>query len=600
MQIRTNELSYELNKDALFGKYTILKCETTDKYIKYGARVLDCPQLDKSVEAVRFTGGRSFYVLMNQRVDAVRSYKKLIEDTEEWKSLTVSEVRANDVSDDVLLQLLINAVYNYNPEPLKFSNLTGHFYMVNYGLIKKGKIKGVEEIKKIPTLEISITKDMRLALNVRTFTSELLKTKIKFTRMKFEQYPKYVLDNGVLRREVLSDKDKKLRRYILRQVEGEKSKIAFLDISNLPTFYKSKMGMLLNLVEAFNKKYTGIAKIDFKMLDVSSAINHKTSDNNFEKEIIAKNLADTKFRIIDATGDGSGEVLANQMIEIFENKYNLKLTVGKRLTSDAYNIRIIHNKDYYAGVDDVHSTYVDKAVQHITVENYVGVAKTAVDAVIYEVMIKKDLLDGKISLYDWTRFEFDGDIKFGVCRKVGDITKYFFMCIHPDGSFEIKEQESNLFKNDEYNRLADIFLDMYNLGKPIRGIVEDDKGQINVIRDDEYFTIPNIWKIENDLKSNHKIPRGDKFRDEYFSSVNDIRYVDMGEYALYFVGVIGHGMNRTIRNASLIRRVEPYGGSEIFFEKLLPLMNVTFVRNGQLTVVPFPFKYLNEYLNSNL
>ena len=28
------------------------------------------------------------------------------------------------------------------------------------------------------------------------------------------------------------------------------------------------------------------------------------------------------------------------------------------------------------------------------------------------------------------------------------------------------------------------------------------------------------------------------------------------------------------------------------FDKLLPLMNVTFVRNGQLTVVPFPFKYI--------
>lgn len=32
------------------------------------------------------------------------------------------------------------------------------------------------------------------------------------------------------------------------------------------------------------------------------------------------------------------------------------------------------------------------------------------------------------------------------------------------------------------------------------------------------------------------------------------------------------------------------------FEKLLPLMNVTFVHNGQLTIVPFPFKYLREYV----
>lgn len=32
------------------------------------------------------------------------------------------------------------------------------------------------------------------------------------------------------------------------------------------------------------------------------------------------------------------------------------------------------------------------------------------------------------------------------------------------------------------------------------------------------------------------------------------------------------------------------------FDKLLPTMNVTFVHNGQLTVLPFPFKYLREFV----
>jgi len=34
---------------------------------------------------------------------------------------------------------------------------------------------------------------------------------------------------------------------------------------------------------------------------------------------------------------------------------------------------------------------------------------------------------------------------------------------------------------------------------------------------------------------------------------------------------------------------------EIAFEDQFPLMAVDFVRNGQYTVVPFPFKYLREY-----
>ena len=55
-------------------------------------------------------------------------------------------------------------------------------------------------------------------------------------------------------------------------------------------------------------------------------------------------------------------------------------------------------------------------------------------------------------------------------------------------------------------------------------------------------------------------------------------------------------MKTNIQRASVIRRIEGYNGTSVEFEQLLPLMNVSFVHNGQLTVVPFPFKYLREYL----
>ena len=64
----------------------------------------------------------------------------------------------------------------------------------------------------------------------------------------------------------------------------------------------------------------------------------------------------------------------------------------------------------------------------------------------------------------------------------------------------------------------------------------------------------------------------------------------------YFVGTIGNGMRWKINVAANIRKIEPFEDSDLMFEKMLPLMNVTFVHNGQLTVIPFPFKYLKEYL----
>lgn len=47
---------------------------------------------------------------------------------------------------------------------------------------------------------------------------------------------------------------------------------------------------------------------------------------------------------------------------------------------------------------------------------------------------------------------------------------------------------------------------------------------------------------------------------------------------------------------AVIREIEPGDDSNLIFDKLLPLMNVDFVKNGDLTVVPFPIKYLREWI----
>lgn len=52
----------------------------------------------------------------------------------------------------------------------------------------------------------------------------------------------------------------------------------------------------------------------------------------------------------------------------------------------------------------------------------------------------------------------------------------------------------------------------------------------------------------------------------------------------------------TIERSGVVREIQAVEGSELIFKKLLPLMGVEFVRYGMLTVVPFPFKYLREFL----
>lgn len=91
--------------------------------------------------------------------------------------------------------------------------------------------------------------------------------------------------------------------------------------------------------------------------------------------------------------------------------------------------------------------------------------------------------------------------------------------------------------------------------------------------------------------------RGEEERNEYLSGNIDINYIEQDEMlARFSVGEIGNGMKYTIERASVVREIQAVEGSKLIFKELLPLMGVEFVRYGMLTVVPFPFKYLREYI----
>ena len=122
---------------------------------------------------------------------------------------------------------------------------------------------------------------------------------------------------------------------------------------------------------------------------------------------------------------------------------------------------------------------------------------------------------------------------------------------------------------------------------------------INVIKDSGMFTLPEIDEILAHLSEGDNKLRGKERREELLQSCLDIKLFEEGGNQYYFVGTIGEGMRWNIQRASVVRKIEGYHGAPLMFEQLLPLMKVSFVRNGQLMVVPFPFKYLREYLLTN-
>lgn len=112
-------------------------------------------------------------------------------------------------------------------------------------------------------------------------------------------------------------------------------------------------------------------------------------------------------------------------------------------------------------------------------------------------------------------------------------------------------------------------------------------------------------KIAEQLRSNlyneHKIrlsfpKKKDSLNTLFDASLNIKYFGETDSEAYYFVGDRRENVQFSFKDACHLRKVVAVDGSKLIFKELLPTMNVDFVRTGQSTVVPFPFKYLREYM----
>ena len=593
--IKTNQLTYTFDKELFSKNYDIFCIRTSEKHFKNGAYIIDAPLLSNNVCSVLFKSGREIFVLMKSNGSNKSLLKNAILKEDGADRITISQVTPNSLKDDIAFQLMLNSLGNYESPLLKFNNLTGHLYCFHPNWLIRGRKSEADVVFKVPCLELRLSSKFRLNMEVHTFTSELLRNKIEFKKKKFDEYPKYIFSaHNTLRRKL---KDDVGYSFIMRQTKNAKTEIAFLDIQNIDRFNQSKMGILTTVLENFNDRFSSIAHLDFESITDYKALDYTRSVANENKQAISDLLSIKPIKIVDCIDDEYSKIFCKEICDLLLSKYGIKTSCGKRVAKDHLNIRVIHNAAFYADSDDPHRIFNDVAVQHITFEDFSECSEFAISTVIHEMLIKADLVKQKISLFDWNTLGLKDDIDFGIEVTDEQNTKYIFMTIHSDGTFNISEQTLNLFEANKYNQCVEIFENAKMNSVKVHGIIRDALGNINIIKDTEWFTIPEIYSIKAELANGNTKLRGKEKRNELLSSCLDIKMFNNGVSEYYFVGTIGNGMRCLINRAANIRKIEPFEDSILMFEKLLPLMNVTFVHNGQLTIIPFPFKYLREHLN---
>ena len=618
--IKTNQLEPYFDFPAIDARYDFFRLETDKSgYLKKTPMILDIPEMSKDILSLFFDYRGPVYLMMTKGANDYSSQSKLrlALDQIDEESFSYKKVSCQDLSSDeqknrrILLSLLLNALGSSENKFFKCGNLTGRLYCFDSDWRKEIKGKTAE----IASLQFQIDDGLLLEMYVRTFTATWLKSKMRFGKKKFPEYTQYVPGpNMTLHRKTSSDNSD---AYILKKRENaKKTRIHFVNLYDNKEFRKTKMGVLESVLNLFRERYNGLCQIHFHSLtDYTTEVARGNMLNKEDNVLVSELLDNTPIRIVDGIGTEASKIHCQKMSGLIQeyissaaksNKqksFQTKIPVGTRIVKNAINLYLIHNSEHYAQnkLPDPHQKlHPGAVVQHVTMDQ--EPSKEQMRTLIHEALIKQDLLNRKISLFDWNKTGFKEDITFGI-KKPDDNGQLFFyyMTIHPDGTFDLLKSEAGLKRDHPLYRLQQALRisDSFTL----KGSVQFGNEDINMISDTKMFTIPEIDLLHEKLKEaaanekNGKAKIRNKETGPYiYSALTNIRLFEKDGKQFYWVGKFDEGIPSTIATAANIRSVEPYDDSKLRFDELLMLMNVVFVRNGQLTVIPFPFKYLREYI----
>ena len=668
-KLYSNELLASFEYSSIDRDYDFYYVTTSDKYIKGGATFLDID--DIKVSALQFESGKSFWVMLPKNAISRAELVRLLNTKEDGDSLSIKAMTSNSIPVHLLTQLFLNALTSPVDEMISFNNLSGKLLCFRPAWLNKDKDNFIWGMQ---CLEVKVGDDMCVKLVAHRMTALALKKQMKFEKRKLQDYPQYEFsyNNNTLKRVSNENKDRR-ENFIIKPVDGERGSITFFDFTDYETFACTKMGVLYDILNALHAEFGRYIYVDFKKYDIDEVVEYKRTLLEAYKDIVAKEVINSGINIVDAVQSETSEDYLRDVADGI-NKIipKAKCSVGRRLSKKKLNVRYIHDKSFYSDskVDPHQEDMEDYVVQHITVENFKHQSLAAVYNILKELVIKKDIATGKITLVDWSQYGYKADWIFGV---VAEDTHYF-MTIHPDGTFKLEALERNLFTVTKYDKYMDYFgLNEENKNdyRGVIGLIKDADGNINLIKDTNIYSMPDYTAMGDVLKnvaSEGKFPgkdvvtwlravmaitdkikvqaeldivipridikeeytkanimglfkgittkkevvryvfentgimlyaylRGEEERNEYLSGNIDINYIEQDEMlARFSVGEIGNGMKYTIERASVVREIQAVEGSRLIFKELLPLMGVEFVRYGMLTVVPFPFKYLREYI----
>lgn len=691
----TNRINVTFNMENIDNDFDIYKVDKANKDY-YKCNILDSAMYEFKAVAVQWTFGAMALVLFNKGEVTEQQFKESI--MKEYEDVKIQKIDLFDseqckcfqYQNRLLAQLLMNSMRTPKHDELRYSNLTGKLFYHNPAWKRKNKLTG--EVDIIRFLEIVIDPGMYLNLNHETFR-----------RVDREKVGTHVIDSktGEFRKKLKSDTN--ATAYRKGSLRHSHFGVDNFDMTDYEHFCKSKMGIMERFLKDVKNNLSKYMSIEFmerkdvKEYNISNLEKKGITEHEYGEMLNKKGVV-----IVDEIGTEKSKEMVNLLSMELLKYYGVEVSIGD-LTPGAYNIRIIHNEEYYIEneLPDPHDNVKGYIVQHMTEEaehfTESSGSSPAVRKIVQELIIKGDVKEKSISIFDWKRLDSGKNWTF-VQRKrrkteSGENAKHInfanreVKCYFDYYRLQIDSNGKLFFDSfcdadndisEEWGKICcayDLMGDkQFRIKNEVDGLLYSDIDNIHAIIETREKTLPNITAIMNMLQETdekQKIQRNillqainefefkypdylenakkwktilsdkeeiitkkevkkvlnmrtnaaslfnrflhEKFdiwiygewRKEEFDAIyqignllnikyeyNDYDYDD-GHTFVYYVGAKSKRISYP--NACCIRKVVSLG-DKLEYEEMLPLMAVDFVRNNQYTVLPFPYKYLREYI----
>ena len=528
--ILTNKFSVTYNMERIDRDFDVFVVEKTSSHLDR-TNILDIPTQQFRAKAVQYAYGRKAYVLFDKGAVNARTFREAI--CSEYPDVKVKKVNLLDEKEReqffyqyrLLLQLLVNSLRTPKAEEFSYNNLTGKLFYERPDWRRFDR--ATKELYSLYCLEIAFDIGMYLNLRVKTF---------RLNRRNIPERNKgyYLFDpeSGFLRRKLKTDKREMGKLFVEEGFDGRRNTVPYLDFSSFEKFDLCKLGVMERFRQDVERRLGEYVTLTPGMRSGERCYSQtKQEKERLSGTDFANILKEWGVNIVDECHMPESKAIAERVASELKCFYGIDAK-QMPLSMTMYNIRIIHNEEYYQNNDlpDPHQDCLHgMTVQHLTLEDHKDLqekvgekASPVIRKVLLELLLKGDVRARKIRVYNWENLSLGKDWTFvertpmkeddlkkaGILHPENSETRYqyFSVQITPSGAMTFQRfHDLDSPKNEFEERIRSAF-EIYSKeqkrkhGKTVEGLLFSDIRNIHVLIRTNETTMPNTRAIWNGLK----------------------------------------------------------------------------------------------------